>query len=114
MAPAPGKHAESGGPGGLYAVWASDRADALPRRQAVREAHRVRLRQSHAVTVLLAGPTLAAADGAMNGTLLVVRADSEQAVRDFINEDPYVLEAVYERVEIRPWHCGLGVLAAPR
>lgn len=50
----------------------------------------------------------------MIGTLLVVRADSEQAVRDFVNDDPYVREGMYERVEIRPWHCGLGVLAARR
>ena len=47
----------------------------------------------------------------MNGTLLVVQAASLQAVRDFVDGDPYVAAGVYDRVEIRPWRCGLGPLS---
>jgi len=94
----------------LFAVWASDRPGALPERLRVREAHRARLRAPapHAVTVVLAGPL--ADDRGMNGTLLVVQADHLDAVRAFVDRDPYVAAGVYEHVDIRPFTCGLGPL----
>jgi uncharacterized protein YciI len=98
----------------LYAVWATDRAGTQAERLRVREAHRARLRAPapHAVTVVLAGPLFADdAQQTMSGTMLVVEADSAQAVRAFVNGDPYVEAGVYERIEIRPWRCGLGPLA---
>lgn len=97
----------------LYAVWATDRPGTGAARQGVREAHRQRLRQpaTHAVQVLQAGPTLDDADGAMNGTLLVVQAADAASVQAFIADDPYVAAGVYASVEIRPWRCGLGPLS---
>jgi len=93
-----------------YAVWATDAPGALSMRQQVREAHRARLRDpgDHPVTVVAGGPTLDDIDGAMNGSLLVVQADSIEAVRRFIAEDPYALAGVYAHVEVRPWQWGLG------
>ena len=44
----------------------------------------------------------------MNGSLLVIRADSIDAVRRYLAEDPYVLAGVYAQVEVRPWQWGLG------
>jgi uncharacterized protein YciI len=97
-----------------YAVWATDRPGTLAQRQAQREAHRARLRRpgAHPVTVLLGGPTLDDAQDAMNGTLLVVQADSLQAVQRFIAEDPYMLAGVYADVQVRPWQWGLGLPGA--
>ncbi len=94
----------------LFAVWARDRPDKLADRQRVREAHRVRLRAPapHAVTVLLAGPMTGGPGGAMNGTLLIVRAESADAVRRFLDDDPYSHAGVYASVDIQPWHCGIG------
>ena len=96
-----------------YAVWATDREGSLPERLRVRGEHRMRLRNPspHAVTVLMAGPTLDERGQSMNGTMLVVEASSAEAVRAFIDDDPYVRQGVYASVEIRPWHCGLGVLS---
>lgn len=93
-----------------YAVWATDRIGALPDRERVREAHRERLRNpgGHKVKVLLGGPTLDDAAASMNGSLLVVEADSIEAVLRFVDEDPYVLAKVYATVEVRPWRWGLG------
>jgi uncharacterized protein YciI len=93
-----------------FAVWATDNAGVLDTRQRVREAHRARLRDpgDHPVRVLLGGVTLEADAGHMNGTLLVVRAAHIDAVRKFINEDPYMREGVYKSVEVRPWVWGLG------
>lgn len=97
----------------LFAVWATDNAGALAAREAVRERHRARLRDPapHDVRVVLGGPTFDG--GAMNGTLLVVEAASADAVRRFMDDDPYVLNGIYRSVEVRPWVCGLGMLAAP-
>lgn len=96
-----------------FVVWATDRGDSHLLRQRVREEHRARLRNpgSHAVKVLLAGPTLVDPDHRMNGTLLVVEAACLEAVRAFVDDDPYVRHGVYQSVDIRPWRCGLGPLA---
>ena len=97
----------------LFAVWATDRPGTGGERERVREAHRARLRAPgpHPVQVVQAGATLDAPGGAMNGTLLVVQADSIDAVRAFVDGDPYVTAGVYAAVDIRPWRCGLGPLA---
>jgi uncharacterized protein YciI len=99
----------------LFAVWARDRAGALDARLRVREQHRVRLRAPapHAVEVRLAGPLFEAPGGPMSGTLLVVAAEGIDAVRAFIETDPYMLAGVYATVDIRPWHCGLGSIGPP-
>ena len=93
-----------------YAVWATDSLGSLSAREQVRDAHRVRLRDpgTHPVKVLHGGPTLGEADGAMNGSLLIIEGESIEAVRRFVAEDPYSLAQVYASVEIRAWHWGLG------
>lgn len=94
----------------LFAVWARDRPGMLAERKRVREAHRARLRapSPHAVQVLLAGPLEGGEDNAMSGTLLVVQADSLDAVRRFVDDDPYAHAGVYADVDIQPWRCGIG------
>jgi len=98
-----------------FAVWATDREGTQQARLAVRDAHRARLREpgSHAVTVVAGGPTLSESGGAMNGSLLVIEADDIEAVHRFVAEDPYQRAGVYARVEIRPWHWGLGAPGGP-
>ncbi len=97
----------------LYAVWASDVPGTGDERLRVREAHRARLRAPapHAVQVLQAGVTLDEDTQAMNGTLLIIQAESIAAVRAFVDGDPYVAAGVYASIEIRPWRCGLGPLS---
>ena len=93
-----------------YAIWATDRDGVGAIRERVREAHRARLRnpEPHPVEVVAGGPTLDETTGAMNGTLLVVRAATIDAVRRFLAEDPYQLAQVYASVQLRPWKWGLG------
>jgi len=92
-----------------YAVWATDRRGMADERARVREAHRARLREGvpGRLKVVLGGPTTDET-GVMSGSLLVVEASDIGAVRTFIAGDPYVLNGVYETVEIRPWRWGLG------
>jgi hypothetical protein len=98
----------------FYAVWATDRPGMLATRLRVRDAHRARLREpgDHPVKVVAGGPTLDEADAAMNGSLLVIEAESLEAVRRFVDEDPYAVEGVYAHVEVRAWQWGLGVISS--
>jgi uncharacterized protein len=93
-----------------YAVWATDKPDARTARLQARDAHRARLREpgAHPVKVVAGGPTLSETDASMNGSLLVIEAESIDAVRRFVAEDPYRLAGVYAHVEVRPWQWGLG------
>ncbi|MEP6875860.1 MAG: YciI family protein [Burkholderiales bacterium] len=93
-----------------YAVWATDQPDTLAARLQARDAHRARLREPgvHPVKVVAGGPTLSETDASMNGSLLVIEAESIDAVRCYVAEDPYQLAGVYAHVEVRLWHWGLG------
>jgi uncharacterized protein YciI len=94
----------------FYAVWATDSPGMQATRMRVREAHRARLREpgEHPVKVVAGGPTLDESDAAMNGSLLVIEAESMEDVRRFVADDPYALEGVYAHVEVRAWQWGLG------
>ncbi len=93
-----------------FVVFGTDRPACGEVRAAARPGHRAHLRAPgrHEVRVWLGGPTLGAAGGEMNGTLLVVEAESIEAVRAFVADDPYVRAGLFEALEIRPWSCGLG------
>lgn len=101
----------------LYVVFATDRPGALALRVATRPSHRAYLRQLHpeGVVVVLGGPTLAdepgddAAAAPMNGTLLVVRAPSREAVERLVAADPYSQAQLFAEVTIRRWDCSLAL-----
>jgi hypothetical protein len=94
----------------FFAVLATDRPDSAALRAEVRETHRRYLRApgGHRVVVRLGGPTLEEATGDMNGTLLVIEAESIEAVRAFVADDPYSRAGLFAAVEIRPWRWSLG------
>ena len=94
----------------FFAIFASDRPGMEDVRARVRRAHRDYLRapRGHRVTVRLAGPLIAADERTMEGTLLVVEADSAEEVERFVADDPYNVHGLFERVEIRRWAWGLG------
>jgi uncharacterized protein YciI len=93
-----------------FVVFGTDRPGSGAVREAARPRHRVHLRSPgrHPVRVWLGGPTLAEGGGEMNGTFLVVEAESLEQVRAFVAADPYVQAGLFEALEIRPWSCGLG------
>lgn len=94
----------------FFAVVASDRPGTQAVRARVRRAHRDYLRApgAHRVTVRLGGALLADDGRTMNGTLLVVEADSATDVERFVADDPYMVNGVFDRIEIRRWAWGLG------
>ncbi len=92
-----------------YAIEGHDAPDALPRRLAAREAHLARLLQLRdAGRLLLAGPCPAidAEDpggAGYSGSIVIAEFESLQAARDWAGQDPYQLQGVYARVDVRPF-----------
>ena len=92
-----------------FAVVARDRVGVAELRSRLRPEHRAWLRQpgNHPIMVRLGGPVLAP-DGAMDGTLLVVEAENELAVRAFLADDPYCRNDLFAHLEVRQWQWSLG------
>ena len=87
----------------LYMVYRVDRADgqADAIRAATRPAHRAYM-DRFAARVRLGGPILGA-EGQGCGGLMLVEAESEQAVRDMVANDPFELAGLSARIDIHPF-----------
>ena len=92
-----------------FAVIARDKPGQAALRTRLRPEHRAWLRApgAHPITVRLGGPLLDA-EGAMDGTLLVVEAESVAAVHAFLAQDPYCTNQMFEALEVRQWQWSLG------
>jgi uncharacterized protein YciI len=92
----------------LYVVFCTDKLLMQAIRNEVRPIHRMYLRMhAHSVDVMLGGPTFDERFENMNGTLLVIKADSISAVRNFIAEDPYTKAGLFSEISVRPWVAGI-------
>ena len=86
-----------------YLIFATDKPGMLETRIDIRQKHRRYLRQEHSVNVLEGGPTLCHETGEMNGTLLIVDAESLEQVQEFVQGDPYSEAGLFENIDIRRW-----------
>ncbi len=83
----------------LFVIIGHDAPDGATKRPAVRPAHLAHLRPlSEAGRVKLAGPFLD-----KTGSLIVVEAESAAEVWALVGRDPYVVEGVFNRVEVKPF-----------
>ena len=79
--------------------------DFIERRTMFREEHLGLAREAHSRgELLLAGALSNPPDGA----LLVFRADDATPAEDFVRKDPYVINGLVKRWEIRPWTVVVG------
>lgn len=92
----------------LYMVYRVDRDDgqAAAIRAATRPAHRAYMDQ-FASRVRLGGPVLDG-DGQGCGGLMLVEAESEDAVREMVRNDPFEIAGLSSRIEIRPFRWQTG------
>jgi uncharacterized protein YciI len=86
----------------LYVVTCTDRPDGLALRQANRPEHLDYL-NSLGEAVVLAGPFLDPESETMNGSLIVIEAESLEAARALAAGDPFAKAGLFATVEIRPW-----------
>ncbi|QEC66270.1 hypothetical protein FRZ67_02710 [Panacibacter ginsenosidivorans] len=77
--------------------------DALSRRMSVRKDHLMRMRIEKAAGRFIVGGAKLNEQGNMHGSMLVVQLENEDAVKNWINEDPYIQGKVWEHVEILPF-----------
>ena len=77
--------------------------DALSRRLSVREDHLHRMRREKAKGTFIIGGAKLNEHGNMQGSMLVVELENEDAVKQWTEEDPYVAGKVWEKIEILPF-----------
>jgi uncharacterized protein YciI len=83
----------------LFVIIGHDGPNGARLRPTVRPAHLENLRPLVAAgKVIVGGPFT---DG--SGSLIVADFDDENAARTFAQNDPYMLEGVFERVEVKPF-----------
>lgn len=93
----------------LYAIIATDVADSLEKRLAVRPAHLERLQQLKAEgRIVLAGPHPAVDSNdpgaaGFSGSLIVAEFDSLVAAQAWAEADPFVAAGVYANVVVKPF-----------
>ncbi|WCL54770.1 YciI family protein [Gimibacter soli] len=92
----------------LFMVLCYDKPGSSAIRAETRPAH-LRYLKDAGNRVKVAGPLLSPGDDPHPvGSLIVIDAASEGAVKLFADNDPYSSAGLFERVEIRPWKGVLG------
>jgi len=90
----------------LFVISAFDRPGAGELRARNRPAHLEYLRGK--ASQIRAGGALLDASEQPIGSLLIIEAADQASAEAFAAGDPYRLQGVFERVEIRPWRAVLG------
>jgi len=83
-----------------------DHPESVTRREIVRAGHRAYFR-ANLDMVRLAG-AFNDENGKQIGTLIVFEADSEQAVWDWIKQEPFYNFGIYKQLEVRLWNLVLA------
>jgi len=90
-----------------FLIYAEDKPDSLHIRQAARADHIAWLKAPSAVKLLTAGPWLDDA-GDMRGSLVIVEAESQTIVEDWLANDPYKAAGLTASVTIKPYLWAIG------
>ncbi|MEP2990494.1 MAG: YciI family protein [Parasphingorhabdus sp.] len=89
-----------------YAIYCRDKAGAGDQRQAASPAHLMHV-EEHLENYFIAGP-IKDNDGATVGSLLIVKADSADKARNFLEQDPYFSADIWESIEIHDFMPAAG------
>ena len=91
----------------LYALICTDNPGGLPLRLETRPAHQEHLR-GLGDTLKFAGPFTNEDASEMNGSLLIVEADSLDEAKAIAARDPYAKAGLFADVQVRPWKWTIG------
>jgi uncharacterized protein len=86
----------------LYTLICTDKPNGLAIRKAYRPDHLAYL-EDLGDTLVFAGPFTEEDGQTMNGSLIVVDADSLRDARAIADGDPFAKAGLFESVDIRPW-----------
>ena len=92
----------------LFVVIGHDVEDSAAKRLEARPAHVARLKTLHANgQLVLAGPCPQSHEGEgaaqMSGSVIVVDFSSQQALEDWLKDEPYLHAGVYSHVDVKPF-----------
>ena len=90
----------------LFAIVGYDKPNGLAHRMEVRPDHLAHL-DTLGDRLKLAGPFLDA-NGDMNGSFMVIEAESQAEAEAIFARDPFVSRGVFGSIEIRRWHIGIN------
>jgi uncharacterized protein YciI len=93
-----------------YVVMAWDGTDdgARERRLVTRPRHLDGIQPRVDAGEVLVGGAILDDDGGMIGSVLVTDFDTREALDDWLRNDPYTTEGVWERVDVRPYRAAVG------
>ena len=92
----------------LFAIIAKDKPDSLQLRLDTRASHLEYISDA-GDRLKFAGPLLSpGADPKPVGSIIVLDAASEAAIKLFAENDPYATAGLFESVEIHPWVAAVG------
>lgn len=88
-----------------YLITAFDFTDekALERRLAVRDKHLAGARKMRANNNLVIAGAMLNKEGKMIGSSMIVQFGSRQEVDVWLENEPYILEKVWEKVDVKPF-----------
>ena len=84
----------------LYVIQCEDKPDSLEIRLENRAAHVEYIKQFN---VLAAGPTLDDDGETMNGSVIIIDLQDQDAVDDFMSNDPYAQAGLFWNATSHPW-----------
>lgn len=90
-----------------YAIICVDKDDSVELRMQTRDAHLEHIK-AHGDKIRLAGPFVTQDGETMNGSLLIVEAESMDDVQAIADADPYAKAGLFASVDIRPWNWTRG------
>lgn len=91
----------------FYALICTDKPDSFQLRMDTRPAHVEHLK-GLGDRLKIAGPFTNADMSEMNGSLLIVEADSEDDAQAIAERDPYFKAGLFSDVQVRPWNWIIG------
>jgi uncharacterized protein len=93
----------------LFVATCTDKPDHLPVRLENRPAHLAYL-EGLGAKVRSGGALLTPDQKSPIGSLLVLEAETEAEVREWLAADPYAKAGLFASVDVKPWRQGAGVV----
>jgi len=89
-----------------FVVLCKDKPNSTHIRAENRDAHLDYLK-AHSEHIKVAGPFLDE-KGSMVGSMLIIRAETTQAIDGLLQQDPYAHASLFEEVTVQPWRWVVG------
>ena len=84
----------------LYYIHGVDKPDSIDIRKGAREQH---LEYIKDYKLFIGGPTLADDHTTMTGSVIIVDLENDEALANFLENDPYNKAGLFESVTTSPW-----------